>query len=281
MSDALKNRWALVTGASRGLGAVIARRLAADGANLILAARDRAGLEATASGISTTVQIFPADLGKPEEVERLIAFCLEADRHVDIVINNAGVQGPIGPFTAADFSAWTDVFQINFFAAARICQALIEPMRRQRHGKIINLSGGGAVSPRPDFSAYGVSKCALVRFSETLAVELAGSGIDVNCIAPGAMNTQMLDEVIAAGPDGARREYEKAVKQRQTGGAPPDRAADLVAFLASPAGDGITGRLISAVWDNWQELPRHQQELAESDIFTLRRIVPEDRGKKW
>jgi NAD(P)-dependent dehydrogenase (short-subunit alcohol dehydrogenase family) len=278
--QSLQGKLALVTGASRGLGAAIARRLCADGAGVILAARDRAALEASAKLLPEARQ-FPVDLAQPEEVERLVAFCRGQERPVEIIINNAAIQGGIGPFAAAEFAVWRAVFQTNFFAAARICQGLLEPMMRLGRGKIVNLSGGGASSPRPDLTAYGVSKCALVRFSETLAQELHGTGIDVNCLAPGAMNTDMLREVISAGPSGARREYEKALKQERTGGAPLSRAADLAAFLASPASDGITGRLISAVWDNWPELADHKAELAETDIYTLRRIVPEDRGRKW
>jgi NAD(P)-dependent dehydrogenase (short-subunit alcohol dehydrogenase family) len=157
----------------------------------------------------------------------------------------------------------------------------MEPMRNLGRGKIINLSGGGAASPRPDLTAYGVSKCTIVRFTETIAQELSGTGIDANCLAPGAMNTQMLREILEAGPTGAKREYDKAIKQEQTGGASLERAAELAAFLASPASDGITGRLISAVWDNWPDLIHHKEQLDDSDIYTLRRIVPEDRKLKW
>ncbi|HUB25880.1 MAG TPA: SDR family oxidoreductase [Tepidisphaeraceae bacterium] len=272
----LSGRWALVTGASRGLGAAIAKRLAAAGAKLILTARDPAGLNQIAAELKGA-KVIPADLADPAQVERLLDAC----DGVEIIINNAGVQGPIGPFTSADFNAWQAVFQINFFAPARICQRLIEPMKKIGRGKIVNVSGGGATSPRPDFSAYGAAKCALVRLTETLAQELAGTGIDVNCMAPGAMNTQMLEQLLAAGPAAASREYAKALKQKQSGGASPESAAELAAFLASPASDGITGRLLSAVWDNWAVLPARREDLRNSDIYTLRRIVPADRGRKW
>jgi 3-oxoacyl-[acyl-carrier protein] reductase len=278
--QSLKGKLALVTGATRGLGAAIARRLSAAGADVVLAARDAATLKTMSKTLEGS-RHFPVNLADPEQIERLIEFSLGLGKPVEIIVNNAAIQGPIGPFTAADFAAWRGVFQVNFFAAAQICQGLIEPMRRLHRGKIINLSGGGATSPRPDLSAYGVSKCALVRFSETLSQELSGSGIDVNCMAPGAMNTDMLREVINAGPAGAAREYEKALQQAQGGGASMDKAADLAVFLASPASDGISGRIISAVWDDWQNLPAHREELTGGDVYTLRRITPEDRKKKW
>lgn len=125
-----------------------------------------------------------------------------------------------------------------------------------------------------------MAKSALVRFTETLAVELADSGVTVNAVAPGAMNTRMVDEVVEAGPGGSG-EYFAAVARRTAGGHAPDAAVALIAWLASPASDGITGRLISAVWDPWETLAARREELAGSDIYTLRRIVPKDRGKSW
>jgi 3-oxoacyl-[acyl-carrier protein] reductase len=201
---------------------------------------------------------------------------------IDILINNAGVQGPIGPFESIDFNAWRDVFETNFFAPARLTQLVIPAMRAAgKGGKIINISGGGATGPRPDFSAYAASKTALVRLTETLAEELRPYAIDVNAVAPGAMNTRMLEEVLNAGRDAAPREYDAALKRAADGGVPPAKAADAVVFLASPASDGITGRLISAVWDDWANLPSHKDELAKSDVYMLRRIVPKDRGLNW
>jgi NAD(P)-dependent dehydrogenase (short-subunit alcohol dehydrogenase family) len=130
-------------------------------------------------------------------------------------------------------------------------------------------------------SAYAASKAAVVRLAETLALELASRRVDVNALSPGALNTQMLDEVLAAGPErvGEQR-YRQALSQKSGGGAPPERAAELAVWLASPASDGITGKLLSAVWDPWERLAEHRTELA-SDIYTLRRIVPADRGLDW
>jgi len=155
-------------------------------------------------------------------------------------------------------------------------------MKTNRYGKIINLSGGGATAPLPFISSYAASKAGVVRFTETLAEETKGLNIDVNAVAPGALNTRLLDEVISAGPQAVGKDfYMKALKQKQDGGVPLEVGAELCVFLASSESDGITGRLISAKWDPWKFLPDHQQELIGSDIYTLRRIVPEDRGKKW
>ncbi|HEV3438459.1 MAG TPA: SDR family oxidoreductase, partial [Gemmata sp.] len=117
-----------------------------------------------------------------------------------------------------------------------------------------------------------------VRFTETLAEECRGTRIDVNAIAPGALNTRLMDELIAAGPEKVGASFhEKMVQQQKQGGTPLEKGAELVTFLASAVSDGISGRLLSAVWDDWANLPVRRSELAASDIYTLRRITPSDR----
>ena len=181
-----------------------------------------------------------------------------------------------------EWSEWARAIEINLMGTVLPCREALPLFRRAGAGKIINLSGGGATAPLPRLSAYAASKAAVVRFTETLAEELRGTGIDVNAVAPGALNTRLLDEVLAAGPDRVGKTfYERALKQKADGGAPLEKGAALCAFLLSPESDGISGRLLSAVWDPWADLPARRAELAESDIYTLRRIVPKDRGKSW
>jgi 3-oxoacyl-[acyl-carrier protein] reductase len=134
----------------------------------------------------------------------------------------------------------------------------------------------------PRLSAYAVSKAAIVRYAETLAEEVRGTGIDVNSIAPGALNTRMLEEILAAGPDKVGKDfYERSMRQKETGGAGLVKGADLALFLASPESDGITAKLISAVWDSWREWPNHLDQLSKSDAYTLRRISGRDRAMEW
>jgi 3-oxoacyl-[acyl-carrier protein] reductase len=172
--------------------------------------------------------------------------------------------------------------RVNLLAPAALCAAAIPHLKARGRGKIINISGGGATSPRANFTAYACAKTALVRLTETLAHETGGMGIDVNAVAPGAMPTRMLAEVVAAGPERAgSREHQQAQQHEAKGAEVLERAAALCLFLASRRSDGITGRLISAQWDDWQSLPQHREELSASDIYTLRRIVPADRGKTW
>jgi 3-oxoacyl-[acyl-carrier protein] reductase len=258
----LDGRNIVLTGASRGLGETIAQRLTELGANV--------------ASISRSGPIV-ADLADPE-APAAIAAALPWER-VDGLVNNAGVIGPIGALTSSDWSEWEQAIRVNLLAPVALCRMLIP--RMTAGASIVNLSGGGATSPRPHFGAYATSKAGLVRFTENLAVEIAPLGIRVNAVAPGAMNTRMLEAVLDAGAEVVGKEFGKAVEQKQQGGVPPEKAAELVAWLISPGSEGISGRLISAVWDPWAGLDQRAGELAGSDIYTLRRITPEDRGKKW
>ncbi len=279
MSHLLHHKLAVITGASGGLGRAIALRFAGQGASLALVARDLAALKSLLPELDAakiddgqTFHSISADLADMAQLEAAAESCFARLGGIDILVNNAAVQLPIGPLESVDWRQWQSSFDLNLFAPARLMQLAIPIMRDRGGGKIINLSGGGATSPRPDFSAYAAAKCRLVRLTETVADEVRADRIDVNAVAPGAMNTRMLDEVLAAGPDAARREYPEAIRRQRQGGASPGLAAELVALLASSLTDGITGKLISAMWDDWRHLPDRREELSSGDLYTLRRI---------
>ena len=239
-------------------------------------------LAALATQPGQIVRSMRGDVSDPESCAALIKRAQELLSEVTILVNNAGIYGPMGRIEEVDWTAWVETIQINLFGTVLMCRGVIPLMRARGYGKIINLSGGGATAPLPRISAYAASKVAIVRLTETLAEELRDAHIDVNAIAPGALNTRMLDEVLAAGPEKVGQSfYERALKQRDEGGAPLEKGAALAVFLASAVSDGITGRLLSAVWDDWASLPEKREQLAHSDIYTLRRIVPEDRGMAW
>lgn len=281
----LLHKAAILTGASRGLGYAILIRLLLEGANVVICARDEAAIDqarqnALNGGLGDRVVAMPADVSDEAQAEAVVDACVQHFGRVDILINNAGAHGAIGPLDEVPLDAWKRAVETNLYGAVHMIRAVLPHMRSQGRGKIVNLSGGGATSPRPFFSAYAASKAALVRLTETLALELSGTGIEVNAVAPGAMNTRLLEEILAAG-EAAGSEYAKAAVQRMAGGVPPETAAALCVYLAGPDSDGISGRLLSALWDDWEHLGERAEELRESDIYTLRRIVPEDRGKHW
>ena len=273
----LAGKNAIVTGASRGLGLAIAEALGRAGANLLLVARSAEALAAAAPD----AHIFPADLEHDSAPEAILTEACRLWPRLDILINNAAIVGPIGKLWENDWDQWRSTIAVNLLAPVALCRLAVPWMAQTGGGAIINLSGGGATKARPHFSAYGTAKAALVRFSETLAEEAAAHHIRVNCVAPGAMNTAMLDAVLRSSPEAAGAEYAQAQKQAREGGAPPEVAAELCVFLASNRSDGITGKLISAMWDPWRKLTDRAGDLRDSDIYTLRRIVPEDRNKQW
>lgn len=283
----MTKKWALITGASRGLGFEIAKNLYQSGWNIYLLSSSVTALEkARALLISLkkpkedqVIKLLPIDLSQGDQWESIIKSRVN---DVDVLVNNAAIQGPIGPVLENDWSFWQKTIQVNLLAPIRLCRLCLPLMIQKRQGKIINISGGGATGPRPYFSAYAVSKAGLVRFSETLAEEVKPYSIDVNCIAPGVMNSPLLAEVLQAGIEKAgEKEYNIAQAQQSKTGDVAVRAAELCAYLASSQSDGITGKLMSAVWDPWETLADHKEELKTTDIYTLRRIVPKDRGKNW
>ena len=284
----LTGRSAIITGANQGLGRAIASHYVRAGASVLLMARGEALLSETVrelQPLATAGQRILACKGDVSRAEDCQAAVKEATEQLDnccILVNNAGIYGPMGAIEEVDWQAWVQAIEINLFGTVLMCRGFIPHLRSQQYGKIVNLSGGGATAPLPRISAYAASKAAVVRLTETLAHELGDAHVDVNAIAPGPLNTRLLNEVLAAGPDRVGKDFfEKSLKQRDSGGAPLDKGAALATYLASAESDGISGRLFSAVWDDWPQLARRRDALAKSDIYTLRRITPEDRGHQW
>jgi NAD(P)-dependent dehydrogenase (short-subunit alcohol dehydrogenase family) len=284
----LKGRFALITGASQGLGAEIARQYVANGASVMLCARsaDRLGeqRETLAPLLAPDARIIAitADVGETKDVDAIFAKVRAEFPRLDILVNNAGVYGPMGNIEDIDWDEWVDAIRINLIGLVYISRAAMPIFRAQRYGKIVNISGGGATNPMPAITAYATSKAAVVRFTESLALECRDDHIDVNAIAPGALVTRMMDQLLAAGPDKVGEKfYNRMKKIAEEGGTPLDVGAALCVFLGSSESDGITGKLIAAQWDRWEDWPQHLDDLNASDVYTLRRITGRDRNKEW
>jgi NAD(P)-dependent dehydrogenase (short-subunit alcohol dehydrogenase family) len=288
MTRALEGRAALVTGANQGLGLAIARAYVEAGASVRLCARDADLLDrarAEVAALASPAQVVlatPADVSQRDQVERLVDAALTAFSRLHILVNNAGVYGPMGLTESVDWDRFVHAIEINVFGSILMCRALVPYFKANRYGKIIQVSGGGATNPLPRLTAYAASKAAVVRFAESLALEVKDHGIDLNSMAPGALKTRLMEELHAAGPAvvGAAF-FERMKRTADEGGTPLETGAALAVFLASPASDGITGKLLSAVWDPWADLAAHNADLDRTDVYTLRRIVPADRGFDW
>jgi len=283
----LKGLNALITGGSQGLGKAIAAHYLREGANVVICARHEKDLLAASQELA---RLAPAqqvlaracDVSVEGQVNDLVNFALRQLGSLQVLVNNAGVYGPMGPSESVDLAAWQRALEINLYGVLLPCRAVIPHFKQAARGKIVILSGGGATNPLPRLSAYAASKAAVVRLMETLAEELRSFRVDVNAIAPGALATRLVDEVLAAGPEKVGQAfYEKNRQWKEQGATPLELGASLAVYLASAESDGITGKLLSAPWDPWRNLHQYREELAGSDIYCLRRIVPEDRGKKW
>jgi NAD(P)-dependent dehydrogenase (short-subunit alcohol dehydrogenase family) len=284
----LKNKCAIITGANQGFGFEVAKQFIVEGASVMLCARNIELLNQSHQELikisrhPNQVLMQQTDVSNPEQVEQLIATTLKHFGQIDILVANAGVYGTKGALEEIDWDEWSQAIDINLKGTVLLCKATLPHLKKQRSGKILIVAGGGATKPMPFMSAYAASKAGVVRFGETLAEEVKAFNIDVNMVAPGAMNTRLLDEILAAGPEKVGQHfYQQSIKQKESGGVAPDVGAKLCIFLASSESDGMTGKLISAVWDPWQDLPNYLDDLKNSDIYTLRRIVPKDRGKEW
>ena len=283
----LKNLNALITGSSQGLGKAIAEQFLREGANVVLCARSEKDLSATRAELAKKFPVQKVfaqtcDVSDEAQVNALAAFALRELGSLQALVLNAGVYGPMGPTESVPLAEWRRALEINLFGLLLPSRAVIPHFKKSGRGKIVVLSGGGATNPLPNISAYAASKAAVVRLMETLAEELKSFQVDVNAIAPGAMATRLVDEVLAAGPGKVGPAFfEKNQSWKKNGAVPLELGARLAVYLASAESDGITGKLISAQWDPWQDLQKHRDELAKSDIYCLRRIVPEDRGQKW
>jgi NAD(P)-dependent dehydrogenase (short-subunit alcohol dehydrogenase family) len=284
----LENKGAIVTGGTLGLGRAIVREFLSEGASVLFCARDKNAVTALERELASTLRArqkilgVPCDVSSPEQVNAMFEQFVGEFGALHVLVNNAGIYGPKGASESVSWNEWKQAIEINLYGTFIPCRAAIPLMKKNSGGKIVNLSGGGATNPLPRLSAYGASKTAVVRLTETLAEELREFRIDVNAIAPGPLNTRLLDEVLEAGPEKVGEAfYKKAIEQANSGGVSLKKGARLCVYLASELSNGITGRLISALWDPWENLQEHFDDIMRSDIYTLRRIVPKDRHKSW
>ena len=269
----IRGKVAIITGAGKGIGRGIARAYASEGAKLVLVSRTLAQVEdaadeARAAGAQAAA--LAVDVSKPDDVRRMVEYTLERFSRVDVLVNNAAILGPVGPLHLNDAEHWAQAVNINVTGLMLCCHAVLPHMIEQGGGKIINLSGAGVTRASETISAYGTTKAAVVRLTETLALEMLPHNVSVNALGPGQIDTDLLDPM--ASDDSLIEPMMGAMVRRTKSGrgAPLEEAAALAVWLASDASDGLTGRLISATQDDWRELGPRIPQIMASDLYTLR-----------
>lgn len=236
----LKDRVALLTGASRGIGRAIAQRLACAGAQVVVSSRKLDNVQAVADEIRAAgyeALAVEAHVGDPAAVEALVGRTVEAYGRLDIVINNAATNPHFGPLLSADEGQWDKILDTNAKAAFRMCKAAVPHLEAQGGGKILNLASVAGLQPSPGMGLYGISKAALIMLTRQLAMELGPANIQVNAIAPGVIKTRF-SQILWTTPQIAEPMQARMPLGRF---GEPEDVAGMALFLASSASDYVTG----------------------------------------
>lgn len=271
-----------ITGAVRGIGRALALALSGAGFAVRACSRSRSDLTSLADESDGRILTDRLDVCDNQAVKAWItAGCSEAGLLPWGLVTVAGVHGAIDPLIHASWEEWRRGVEVNLFGSVLPAKCFAEVLvQRALPGRILLFSGGGATKPIPNLSSYCAGKAGLVRFSETLAHELRPYGITVNAIAPGNVNTTLTQTIIDAGPQHAGDALYRTVEQQlQNTSHTPERAVALVGYLLGDSSQQITGRLLSAVWDQWETLHERAEILENPDIYTLRRVTPNEAGR--
>jgi len=275
---------ALVTGGSQGIGRAISEAFAKQGYSVVIFSRTQGEVQKAAAEIASyglKCEGAALDVSDFRSVELAFASAAKKYGRIDVLVTCAGVYGPIGPLEENDPAQWEQAIRINLCGTVHSVRAALPYMKRQGSGCIVTLAGGGVGGNgiKQNFSSYVTGKFGVCGFTEALSRELEGTGVRINAISPGAVNTRLLDQVLKAGDRAGKEFLAASKKQKETGGTPLGAAASLALFLASKAAAGISGRTLSAVWDKKERLSAIDWK-SDKSIFTLRRIDGELFGQK-
>lgn len=271
-----KGKTAIVTGGTRGIGFAIAKEMLRVGIAVVICSRNKKQLKDAVKELSSNGQKaygVVADVSNFNDCKKLIKFALSKTGRIDVLVNNVGTFGPIGFLETTNPKEWESVWRTNVLSSVFLSKLAIPIMRKNGGGKIINIAGAGAGGPRalPRFSAYYTTKTAVVALTQNLAGELESKNIQVNAVSPGSVASELTLSLLKLKKSQVGEDMYKTSSQlKKEGGMPPELTAKLVAFLSSKESDHITGRLLSAKWDNIAKLKK-RKKLGQS-LYKLRRI---------
>jgi 3-oxoacyl-[acyl-carrier protein] reductase len=263
-----------IAGASSGIGEALARALGGEGHTVFICGRRHERLIEIARQVPS-LHAVACDITDESQVAGFAAAIAAELDGLDALINCVGAFGEIGPATGADSSLWWDTVRLNLFGPYLTIKHCVPLLENGTKPRIINLSGGGAFGPFPNYSAYACSKAALVRLTECLAVELQPQNIRVNSISPGVIATDIHNATLAAGEQRAGRlQYRRAISIMSDGKPSMNGVIDCVGAMLSPGFDRLTGKTISCNFDPWQTeaFLAHIEDITASDLYTLRRL---------
>ena len=266
----LDGQIALVTGAGRGIGRAIALTLSEAGAAVAVCARSEDEVTDVAREITDRegrALAVRCDVLHRHEVEDMVAQVEAAIGPVDLLVNNAGQFGPVGPIAATDPDEWWQALEVNLRGPLYCARAVLPGMLARGRGRIVNVSSGAGFAAIPMLSAYAVSKAALYRLSENLAAETSGHGVKVFAINPGLVRTAISEWALSCGEPSIERWFKDAFASQEDVSAEP--AATLVLCLASGAADVLSGRYLVAA-EEVAQLVARADEIEEHDLYVLR-----------
>jgi short-subunit dehydrogenase len=273
-----------ISGATGFVGSLVTEHLAGQGKDLLISGRDQDRLEELVQILfkrypGQNFQAIQCNLAFPDQWNAAIEVLNEFT--VNEYINCSGIQGRLGPSSDINHEEMNDVFNVNLFSSIFFTNYFASSLKENDKLSIIHFSGGGSSSPRPLFMSYSLSKTSLLRFIENFALENLTRNIRINAIAPGVMPSKMQTEVVENKTLRKSKDYFTAIKSLSDENYDSSKLLDLCDFLLTEKSDGVTGKIISAEWDNWVEWPNHLDEMKNSDLYTLRRITSRDRGHLW
>lgn len=240
-SFSLDGKVAIVTGASRGIGEAIARAFVQHGARVVVASRKIDGVKSVAEALGDSAHAVAAHTGREQDCVDLVARAIERFGKVDVLVNNAATNPYFGPMLDTDMGAWLKTYEVNLQGYFWMCREVARHLRaREAPGSLVSVASVAGVEAAPMQGVYGTTKAAVISMTRTLAYELASSGIRVNAIAPGLIETRLSSAIVQN--DTLRDEVMRKTPLGRVG--QPDEIAGAAVFLAGDASSYMTGQVM-------------------------------------